>query len=78
MDFAQKFRNLRENMEPPTNQTELGEILNMNQMKISRMERGETEPSLQDLVDICTLFHVSADYLLGLIDEPLSYKRKGA
>jgi len=48
----------------------------MNQMKISRLERGETEPSLQDVIDICTLFHVSADYLLGLIDEPLSYKRK--
>jgi len=63
-------------MEPPKNQTELGEILNMNQMKISRMERGETEPSLQDLIDICTLFHISADYLLGLIDEPLPYKRK--
>ena len=76
MDFAQKLRNLREDMEPPKNQTELGEILNMNQMKISRMERGETEPSLQDLIDICTLFHISADYLLGLIDEPLPYKRK--
>ncbi|MDR2687481.1 MAG: helix-turn-helix domain-containing protein [Oscillospiraceae bacterium] len=75
MDFAQKLRNLREDMEPPTNQTELGEILNMNQMKISRLERGETEPSLQDLFDICTLFHISADYLLGLIDEPLPYKK---
>ena len=75
MDFAQKFRDLREDMEPPTNQTELGEILNMNQMKISRMERGETEPSLQDLADICKLFHISADYFLGLIDEPLSYTR---
>ena len=63
-------------MKPPINQTELGEILGMNQMKISRMERGETEPSLQDLVKICTLFHISADYLLGLIDEPLSYERK--
>ena len=77
MDFAQKFRNLREDMEPPTNQTELGEILNMHQMKISRMERGETEPGLQDLIDICKLFHISADYLLGLIDEPLPYERKG-
>ena len=76
MDFAQRFRNLREDIEPPTNQTELGKILSMNQMKISRLERGETEPSLQDVIDICTLFHVSADYLLGLIDEPLSYKRK--
>ena len=75
MDFARKLRNLREDIEPPMNQTEFGALLHMNQMKISRMERGESEPDLQDLFDICTLFHVSADYLLGLIDEPLSYKR---
>ena len=76
MNFARKFKDLRDDTEPPLNQTELGELLHMNQMKISRMERGESEPSLQDLFDIYTLFNVSADYLLGLIDEPLSYRRK--
>ena len=75
MGFSQRFRSLREDMEPPANQTELGDILNMNQMKISRMERGETEPSLQDMVDICTLFHVSADYLIGLTDNPKPYHK---
>ena len=64
-------------MEPPITQTQLGNLLNMGQVKISRLERGEFEPSLQELFDICKLFHISADYLLGLIDDPLPYERKG-
>jgi len=76
MDFALKFQNLRDEFEPPMNQTEFGKILHMSQRKISSMERGETEPNLQDLFVICKRFNISADYLIGLIDEPLPFKRK--
>jgi len=76
VDFAQKLRNLREDMEPPVTQTQLGSLLNMGQSKISRLESGEFEPNLQELYDICKALHVSSDYLLGLTDNPRPYQSK--
>ena len=75
MKFAQRFNELREDAEPPLNQTEFGALFHMNQAKVSRIERGESEPSLQDIFNICKQFNISADYLLGLIDEPLPCRR---
>ena len=74
MDFAQKLRDLREDMEPPVTQTQLGNLVNMGQVKISRLERGEFEPSLQELFDICKALHVSSDYLIGLTENPQPYQ----
>ena len=42
------IRMLRENLEPKVNQTQMGEIFNMSQKKMSRIETGETEPDLED------------------------------
>ncbi len=64
MEFNEKIRYLRE--EKNLTQTQLGEKLNMHQMKISRMETGSAEPSLNDIRELCSFFNVSADYLLGL------------
>lgn len=38
----------------------------MTQRKISYIECGKNEPSIDDIAALCTFFHVSADYLLGL------------
>ena len=64
MKFNEIIRGLREDKD--ISQTELGNILGMNQMKISRMETGAAEPSLDDLYALCRFYNVSADYLLGL------------
>lgn len=64
MDFKDKIRALREDKD--LSQTQLGQLLNMNQMKISRMETGGAEPALADLIALCRFHNVSADYLLGL------------
>jgi transcriptional regulator with XRE-family HTH domain len=72
LDFKDKIRAMREDRD--LNQTELGKILGMNQMKISRMETGTAEPSLADLVALCQFYDVSADYLLGL-PEGLPYPK---
>lgn len=64
MEFNEKIRYLRE--EKNLNQTQLGKLLNMNQMKISRMETAAAEPSLSDIRALCMFYDVSADYLLGL------------
>lgn len=37
---------------------------------ISRYERGETSPSITIFSYFCEFYNVSADYLLGLVDDP--------
>lgn len=66
--FGERVRGLREDKD--MNQTQLAVILNTTQKKISRIETGENEPNLQDIRTLCTYFNVSADYLLGLTDNP--------
>ena len=66
MEFCDKLRSLRKSRRPRLTQEELAEKLNMTQRKISRMETGETEPSLEDIRTICRYFNVSADWLLDL------------
>ncbi len=71
LSFGEKIRNLREDKD--LNQTELGQVLNMTQRKISYIECGKYEPSVDDIIAFCHFFKVSADYLLSI---PSEYKRK--
>lgn len=66
LSFGERVRNLREDAD--LNQTQLGEALNMTQRKISYIECGRYEPSIEDIVALCRYFDVSADFLLGLKD----------
>ena len=63
LSFGEKIKLLREELE--MNQTKLGEQVNMTQRKISYLENGKYEPSMEDIKALCRFFHVSADYLLG-------------
>ena len=67
LTFGERVRNLREDMD--LNQTQLGEKLNMTQRRVSYIECGKYEPSIEDIVVICRFFKVSADYLLELTDK---------
>lgn len=75
MKYYEKLRALREEMEPKVTQAMLANVLKVNQRKISRLETGEAEPSIQDLVALCTYYQVSADYILGL-PRNLSYPKR--
>ena len=74
LTFGEKIRLLREEWE--LNQTELGNELNMTQRKISYLELGKYEPSMEDVRALCRYFNVSADYLLGL-PRNLPYPQRG-
>lgn len=74
MNFHEKIRGMREDRD--LTQSQLGKILKMTQMKVSRMETGYAEPALNDLVALCLFYNVSADYLLGL-PEGLPYPKRG-
>ena len=64
LSFGEKVRAFREDMD--INQTQLGKALNMSQRKISYIECGNCEPSIEDIKAICNYFGISADYFLGL------------
>lgn len=67
LNFGERIRNLREDRD--LTQSELGAQVNMTQRKISYIERGKYEPSIEDIVSLCKFFDVSSDYLLGLNDK---------
>jgi len=70
-NFGNKIRNLREDLD--LNQTQLGNALNMTQRKISYIECGRYEPSIDDIVAFCNFFKISSDFLLNI---PNEYKQK--
>lgn len=51
-------------------QKELSEAIGLSQAQISAIESGKQGTSFDKLAAICQHYNVSADYLLGLIDEP--------
>ena len=73
MTFGEKIKNLREDAD--LNQTQLGKAVGMTQRKVSYLECGKCEPSIDDIVALCNFFKVSADYLIG-IPNGYSYPRK--
>lgn len=71
LTLGEKIRNLREDRD--LNQTQLGQAVNMTQRKISYIECGKFEPSVEDIIAFCHYFKVSADYLLNI---PAQYRKK--
>ena len=71
LSFGEKIRNLREDKD--LNQTQPGKSVNMTQRKISYIECGKCEPSIDDIIAFCHFFKVSADYLLEI---PGAYRKK--
>ena len=51
-------------------QKELAEAIGATQATISDIENGRKSTSFDRFAAICQHYNVSADYLLGLIDEP--------
>ena len=51
-------------------QVQLAEKLNISKQTVSNWENENIQPSIEMLVRIAKLFHVSTDYLLGLDNIP--------
>lgn len=65
--YIKRMRDLREDAD--LTQREVAEFLGTSQTMYARYERGANELPLRHLVSLCTLYHVTADYLLGLPEE---------
>ena len=56
---------------------DLAELLGVKPNQIVEMENGRKTTTFEKLTMICQHYNVSADYLLGLIDEPRPLKKEG-
>ncbi|MBE6985323.1 MAG: helix-turn-helix transcriptional regulator [Ruminococcaceae bacterium] len=61
----QMIRNLREDAD--MTQTQVAEYLGTSQTMYARYERGASELPIRHLIALCKLYHVSADYVLGIV-----------
>ncbi len=57
-------------------QKQIAEYLGIKQQQYARYEKGINVMPITYLAKICKYFDVSADYILGLTDEMISYKEK--
>ena len=58
-------------------QADLAELLGVKPNQIVEMENGRKTTTFEKLTIICRHYNVSADYLLGLIDEPRPLQKEG-
>lgn len=64
MKYQKRMRDLREDSD--YTQEYVAKILGTSQTMYARYERGANELPIHHLLSLCKLYHVSADYLLGL------------
>ncbi len=57
-------------------QAALAELLGIRNTQISEIEKGHHTTTAERIALLCEHYHVSADYLLGLTDDPTPYNRK--
>lgn len=57
-------------------QTKLARAIGLAQAQISAIENGRQTTSFEKLARICQHYNISADYLLGLTDEPRPLEEK--
>lgn len=68
MRFNERLKQLRKNAN--LSQHQLAKEAGVPQTSINFYESGKRQPTIDVLVKFSQYFHVSADYLLGLVDEP--------
>lgn len=49
---------------------EISELLHVTKTQISDIENGKSGTNLDRFLLLCETYHVSADYLLGITDDP--------
>ena len=67
MEFKERLKELRR--EKNVTQTDISKILNVSKMAVSHWEKGNSEPSIEQLKILAKYFDVSVDYLVGFSNQ---------
>lgn len=71
-DYRARLRGVREDRD--LTQAEVGKILNKSQQGYNHIEAGRAELKIDDLVKLCQFYNLTADYLVGLSNQPQKIK----
>ena len=74
MNYRMRMRHLREDKD--LTQREVAQIINKSQQGYSHIEDGRAELKIDDLIKLCAFYGVSADYFIGISENPKSAKSK--
>ena len=66
--FGQRIMEVRK--QNHETQTDLANVIQSGKSHISEMEKGKMTTTIEKLALICEHYKVSADYLMGLSDDP--------
>lgn len=72
MNYAQRMRDAREDNN--LKQSDVALILKTTQSYYAQYENGHRKLPIEHLITLCRYYNLSADYMLGLIDEPRQIK----
>ena len=72
MDYRTRIRAVREDRD--LSQKAVGELLQKSQQGYSHIESGRAELKIEDLAKLCRYYNISADYLMGLTNDPKPLK----
>ena len=68
VDYRTRLRGIREDRD--LTQAQLGKLLNKSQQGYNHIEAGRAELKIDDLIKLCHFYNLSADYLIGISDQP--------
>ncbi len=67
MNYRQRMKDLREDAD--LSQLQVGKAINKSQQGYNHIEMGRAELKIEDLIKLCDLYKVSADYFIGRSDK---------
>ncbi len=73
MDYRQKFKNLR--IDNDLTQENIALICKVSDATVGHWENEKREIRVDCITTLCKYYNISADYILGLIDEPIQLAR---
>lgn len=72
IDYRTRLRNIREDHD--LTQEFVGKLLCKSQQGYNHIEAGRAELKINDLIALCNFYNLSADYIIGICDEPKPLK----
>jgi len=71
--YKERIRELREDKD--LTQTQIAEVLNINQTVYSRYEGGRAKMPIHHLITLADYYNTSTDYILGRTNDPKPYPK---
>ena len=68
MEYYERIREIR--IKNNETQQQLADLLETTQQAYLKYEKGINEMPIRRIIKLCKHYNLSADYILGLIDEP--------